>query len=146
MSIVAGAISLAMLGSPTVDEAQQECLAMNIYHESRGEVIEGQIAVAHVTLNRVAHQYWPESICEVVYQDSQFSWTFQIKDPTPRDSKAWDQALVIARDVMIGNTEDPTKGATFYHANYVNPNWASQMTVSKVVGVHIFYTWDGTWD
>lgn len=148
MSLLAGvtAISLSMLGEPTVDTYQQECLAMNIYHESRGEVIEGQIAVAHVTLNRVNNNYWPDSICEVVYQDWQFSWTETINDHTPRDLKSWNQALIIARDVMIGNTVDPTQGATFYHANYVNPNWASQMDVSKVIGVHIFYTWDGTWD
>lgn len=146
MSVMAAAVSIAMLGAPVVDEEQQECLAMNIYHEARGEVIEGQIAVAHVTMNRMNHNYWPDTICEVVYQPSQFSWTFQISDPTPRETRAWNQAMVIARDVMIGNTVDPTNGATFYHANYVNPSWANQMDVSKVIGVHIFYTWDGTWD
>ena len=146
MSVIAGAVSLAMLGAPVVDKQQQECLAMNIYHEARGEVIEGQIAVAHVTMNRVKDNYWPGTICEVVYQPSQFSWTHQISDHTPKERAAYDRALVIARDVMIGNTVDPSNGATFYHANYVNPAWANQMTVSKVIGVHVFYTWDGTWD
>ena len=148
MSLLAGAaaITLSMLGKPVVDPEQQECLAMNIYHESRGEVIEGQIAVAHVTMNRMNDDYWPDTICDVVYQTSQFSWTHTIGDKRPRDQRAWNQALVIARDVMIGNTVDPTDGATFYHANYVNPTWANQMEVSKVIGVHIFYTWDGTWD
>lgn len=148
MSIVAAVagISISMLGQPTVDPVQQECLAMNIYHESRSEVVEGQIAVAHVTVNRVGHNNWPDTICGVVYQNKQFSWTHTIKDHTPYEKKAWDQALVIARDVIIGNTVDPTNGATFYHANYVNPSWAKQMKVSKVIGVHIFYTWDGTWD
>jgi N-acetylmuramoyl-L-alanine amidase len=146
MSVMAAAVSIAMLGAPVVDKQQQECLAMNIYHEARGEVIEGQIAVAHVTMNRVKHNYWPETICEVVYQPSQFSWTHQISNHTPKEQAAYDRALVIARDVMIGNTVDPSNGATFYHANYVNPSWADQMTVSKVIGVHVFYTWDGTWD
>lgn len=147
MGIVAAAVTIGMLGSPTVDTQQQKCMAMNIYHESRGEVIEGQIAVAHVTANRVEHENWPDTICEVVWQDKQFSWTFLIKDQTPKNKKLWDQALVIARDVMIGNTEDPTEGAVFYHANWVNPSWAKKksLTVSKVIGVHIFYTWDGTW-
>ena len=148
MSLVATAISIAMLGAPQVDPEQQRCMAMNIYHESRGEVIEGQIAVAHVTVNRVNHKNWPDSICEVVYQDKQFSWTHQIKDPTPKNTKLWDQALIIARDIMIGNTTDPTNGAVFYHANYVNPSWAKQdsLSVSKIIGVHIFYTWTGVWD
>ena len=146
MGIVAGAVSIAMLGAPFVDTEQQTCMAMNIYHEARSEPIEGQIAVAHVTANRVKESHWPGTICEVVYQRKQFSWTHLVKDQTPKNKKAWERAMVIARDVMIGNTVDPTDGATFYHANYVNPNWAEQMDVSKVIGYHIFYTWDGTWD
>lgn len=146
MGLAAAAISIAMLGTPSVDPEQHECLALNVYHEARGEVIEGQIAVAHVTLNRVNHSYFPETICDVVYQNRQFSWTFTIRDHTPKEQKAWEQAQVIARDVMIGNTVDPSNGATFYHANYVNPSWANQMEVSKVIGVHVFYTWDGTWE
>ena len=147
MSIVVAAVTIGMLGTPTVDPEQQRCMAMNIYHEARGEVVEGQIAVAHVTANRVAHNNWPGTVCDVVYQNKQFSWTFQIKDPTPKDEKLWNQSLVIARDVIIGNTDDPTDGAVFYHANYVNPTWAKQesLNVSKVIGVHIFYRWDGTW-
>ena len=146
MSIMAGIASIAMLGAPEVDPKQHECLAMNVYHEARGEVIEGQMAVAHVTLNRVNHHKFPETICDVVYQNKQFSWTHTIKDKTPWEIKAWNQAKVIARDVMIGNTVDPTNGATFYHANYVNPYWTKSMEVSKVIGLHIFYTWNGTWN
>ena len=146
MSIIAAIIAIGMQGPPTVDPVQHKCLAMNIYHESRSEVIEGQIAVAHVTLNRVAHNKWSNTICGVVYERKQFSWTFLLKDHTPKEKAAWKQSKVIARDVMIGNTVDPTSGATFYHANYVNPKWAKQMEVSKVIGYHIFYKWDGTWD
>lgn len=145
MSILAAAISLSML-RPYVDPVEHECLAMNIYHESRGEVVEGQIAVAQVTMNRVEHDYWPNTICDVVYQNKQFSWTFVKKDHTPYDEKAWKKAKVIARDVMIGNVEDPTEGAVFYHATYVNPSWAKKLDISKVIGIHIFYTWDGKWD
>ena len=141
-----GAISLGMLGEPKVDPVQQECIAKNIYYEARSEPIEGQIAVAHVTMNRVNSDYWPNTPCEVVYQSKQFSWTHLVKDQTPRENKAYDKAMTIARDVLLGNTVDPTYGATFYHANYVNPSWAKQMTVSKVIGYHIFYTWDGTWE
>ena len=47
---------------------------------------------------------------------------------------------------MIGNTDDPTNGAVYYHANYVNPMWTKYMDLSKVIGSHLFYTWDGDWD
>ena len=139
------AVTLSMM-HPSIDTKAHNCLAMNIYHEARGEVIEGQIAVAHVTLNRVDHGEWPNNICDVVYQPKQFSWTFMIEDQVPSENKAWSQAKVIARDVMIGNVDDPTEGATFYHATYVNPFWAEQMEISKIIDKHVFYTWDGVWD
>ena len=146
MSIAAGIVAAAMMAPPTIDSKQHECLALNIYHEARGERVEGQIAVAQVTMNRVKHDEWGSTICKVVYQPKQFSWTHIIKDQTPKDSKAWRKAKIIARDVMIGNVEDPTMGAVYYHANYVNPNWAEYMDLSKVIGNHLFYTWDGDWD
>lgn len=143
--LAAVAVTLTMM-NPEVDPKSHNCLAMNIYHEARGEVIEGQIGVAHVTMNRVKHTEWPNNICDVVYQPKQFSWTFLIEDQTPKEDKSWAQAKVIARDVMIGNVNDPTQGATFYHATYVNPSWADQMEVSKIIDKHVFYTWDGVWD
>ena len=146
MSIAAGIVAAAMMAPPTIDSEQHECLALNIYHEARGERVEGQIAVAQVTLNRVKHDEWGSTICEVVYQPKQFSWTHMIEDQAPKYSKSWRKAKIIARDVMIGNVEDPTMGAVYYHANYVNPNWAEYMDLSKVIGNHLFYTWDGDWD
>ncbi len=146
MSIITGGVVIAMMSLPKLDAEQQNCLALNIYHEARSERVEGQIAVAQVTLNRVAHDEWPSTICEVVYQPKQFSWTHLVKEQSPLEKKAWKKARVIARDVMIGNVEDPTHGAVFYHANYVNPDWAKFMDLSKVIGNHLFYTWDGDWN
>ena len=72
-------------------------MALNIYHEARGEVTEGQIAVAQVTVNRAKDKRWPDTICGVVYQSKQFSWTHMIKDHKPTDDAAWKKAQVIAR-------------------------------------------------
>jgi len=149
MGIITGMVlvSAAMMAPPELDTKEHECLSMNIYHESRGERSEGQIAVAQVTVNRVKHSQWPSTICGVVYQPYQFSWTHLIKNQSPKETKAWKRAQVIARDVLIGNVADPTKGAVFYHANWIdNPKWAKEMTLSKVIGNHLFYTWDGVWD
>ena len=48
-----------------------ECLALNVYFESRGEPLAGQYAVAAVTLNRVVHPAFPDSICQVVMQGAE---------------------------------------------------------------------------
>ena len=143
------AISLAalwMMAPPVINEVDKECLALNIYHEARGESGEGQIAVAMVTLNRVAHDNWPDNICDVVYEPKQFSWTWTVEDHTPHDHAAWAVANIIARDVMIGNVTDVTDGAVFYHASYVKPMWLDYVDLSKVIGNHLFYTWDGDWE
>ena len=53
---------------PEIDLAELDCLALNIYHEARGETYQGKVAVANVTLNRVAHSKYPDSVCGVVRQ------------------------------------------------------------------------------
>ena len=63
-------------------ENQLECMALNIYHEARGEEPLGQVAVAQVVMNRVQHDWFPDTICDVVYQGSQFSWTHMRRDHT----------------------------------------------------------------
>ena len=44
------------------------CLAMAIYFEARGEPTVGQIAVAHVIMNRVESDDFPNTVCGVVTQ------------------------------------------------------------------------------
>lgn len=135
-----------------VQPKQLECLAMNIYHEARNQPIEGQTAVAYVTLNRVMSNKYPDSICEVVWQRNwsnkynkwvaQFSWTLDGKPDTAYNIEAWMHALDIAALVYINygkDGRDPTKGATHYHANYVNPSWSKHLVKTSIIEDHIFY-------
>mgnify|MGYP000866435691 CR=1 FL=1 len=143
------AVGSASIVHSRVEEVRSDlqCLAMNIYHEARGEPEEGQIGVAYVTLNRMNHWNWPDNICEVVWQPHQFSWTTDNIDNTPRDTERYEAAMAVAREVYLNREEDPTNGAVFYHANWVNPSWANYSSVNESwrLGVHIFYTWSGTW-
>ena len=114
------------------------CLADNIYHEARGEEPKGQFAVAYVTMNRAADDRWPDSICEVVHQDDQFSWTkdvpVEVKEPG-----AYESAVVIALIVMSGVGKDPTNGATFfYNPDKVAPGWSRSFEVAAIIGNHKF--------
>lgn len=149
MGLTASIIATALIPASidiTYDPGEIDCLALNIYHEARGESLEGQVGVAHVTVNRRDHDYFPNTICGVVYDPKQFSWTHLKKDTHPHEHKLYQTALVIARDVIYGNVNDPTNGATFYHATRVNPDWAPFMDLQKLIGAHAFYTWDGDWD
>lgn len=124
-----------------VTDNDKECLAKNVYFEARGESIVGQEAVAWVTLNRVANSSFPDNICTVIYQDSQFSWTHDGKSDRPRDSVAWATAQSIAEEVLIayGVERDPTEGATYFHATSVKPSWAKKFERVVQIDNHIFY-------
>ena len=53
---------------------QENCMAVAVYHEARGESLEGQVAVARVIMNRAASGKYPGTWCEVVKQPWQFSF------------------------------------------------------------------------
>ena len=129
------------------------CLAMNLYHETRGETLAGNIAVGYVTMNRVADPRYPDTICGVVHQAKyhgwdlvnpiknrcQFSWYCDGLSDNPQDGKAMLESVILAQHVIAGTVTDISQGATHYHAKYVNPYWSDDMTVVLEVGQHIFY-------
>lgn len=64
----------------TIAKADEtKCLAEAIYREARGESLVGQLAVAQTIINRKNHPNFPDSICKVVFQKNQFSWTKNFK-------------------------------------------------------------------
>lgn len=122
------------------------CLALNVYHEARGEPVEGREAVAHVVMNRVADPVFPDTICRVVMQGGevrryrcQFSWYCDGRSDKPFDDEAWGEAMATAQLVMRGWTTDQTGGALYYHAKSVRPRWADEFEVTATIGDHIFY-------
>lgn len=132
---------------------EQKCLAEAIYFEARGEIEEGQVAVAQVVLNRVKNPSYPNSICGVVYQNKhkrnrcQFSFACDgIKDRIA-SPKAWTTAKRITREVLDGKRYlKMVDASTHYHADYVNPRWAKAMAKRGKIGLHIFYkTYAGGW-
>lgn len=132
---------------------EQKCLADAIYFESRGEPLKGQAAVAQVVLNRVRNPAFPDTICDVVYQNK--DWTNQCQFSFACDrikDVIWSPerhavAEEIALAVTAGKIWLPEVGSsTHYHAVYVKPNWAPTMKRVAKIGWHIFYrTYGGGW-
>jgi spore germination cell wall hydrolase CwlJ-like protein len=127
--------------------SEVDCLTLNMYWEARGTGETGLRAVAHVTINRVKSSLFPNSICAVVAQGGQnasggacqFSWWCDGLDDWPYDMRMWRAAHTIARRVMLGSDSDPTGNALWYHADYVEPYWASSYEQTVQIGTHIFY-------
>jgi spore germination cell wall hydrolase CwlJ-like protein len=132
----------------TAERAKQlDCLTRNIYWESATEPFEGKVAVAQVTLNRVASGKFAPDICGVVYQKNviynkvicQFSWfcdgSSKIKPIYPAH---WRESEEVAKKVLLENFRLPSMTkALYFHADYVNPQWGKPQ-VAKF-GRHIFY-------
>lgn len=140
---------LLLLPLSAVASKDIECLATNIYFESRGESLAGQVAVAHVTMNRVFSSKFPNSICEVVYQakyhemlplknQCQFSWYCDGLKEIIKDKKAYQKAKDVAFYVLHGGL-DITDGALYYHSRTVSPYWNKEMNHTVTIGNHIFY-------
>lgn len=131
-------------------EKQLKCLALNIYKEAGYESVKGRIAVAQVTMNRVAHRQFPNSVCGVVYEKTansvtgkrttcQFSWYC---DPIHRDRRVnqtkYQESYDIAKQVLINGAKLPQlETAIFYHATYIDPKWPYPKLTT--IGRHIFY-------
>ncbi|AZE56862.1 hypothetical protein C4K03_4724 [Pseudomonas synxantha] len=113
------------------------CLALNIYHEARGEPTHGKIAVGMVTMNRAL---WDsEAVCDVVYKPKQFSWTQTQRHQMLQEPKAWQDAKQIAHDILMGEYDDLTQGATHFHTRAVKPEWRKSLQRIAQIGNHIFY-------
>ena len=158
------ALLIAALASSGLarEEVHQDvsCLALNIYHEARGQSIAGQIAVGQVTLNRVKDNRFPNTICEVVMQGPhraswkgtgemipvrhrcQFSWYCDGKSDKIKQRKAYNQIVSLSQILIDQDMIDITSGATHYHAYYVSPAWARSKKRTTKIEDHIFYKWD----
>lgn len=129
-------------------------MTMNIYHESRGESLAGQYAVADTVITRVNDTRWPNSVEGVVLQSKQFSWVrekrvknvfdlmalqdaiLHSKATVPRDIAAYRQAEKIARRVLKAGYK-PRYKFTHFHATKILPYWARYRGVW--IGNHVFY-------
>lgn len=110
-------------------------LTLNVYHEARSEPQIGQVAVAHVTINRADELNL--SIKEVVRQPYQFSWTFQKKSYIPANPRAFFQCM---HSVYVSlRSPDFTSGATYYHLDEIKPYWSAHFNYVNQFGSHKFY-------
>ncbi len=128
---------VAATARPADMDAELRCLAGAVYFESRGESLPGQLAVAHVVINRANSGRFPKSLCGVVHQPSQFSFVRGGKMPAIREGAQWNNAVAIAQIARDGSWKNQAPGALFFHARYVSPGWRKTRVAS--IDNHIFY-------
>lgn len=103
-----------------LSEKEVKCLTETIYYEARGESNKGKLAVANVVINRMENKSFPDTVCSVVYQKKQFSWTknkYKIKE-----WDAWEESKEMATEILKDHYEgervDNAKGSLYFSTGY----------------------------
>lgn len=130
----------------------EQCLTDNIYYEAASEPFEGKVAVAQVTMNRVADSFGGDSVCAVVYfkkinpntgkKEAAFSWTLGSHWRTHFLSRhIYEECREIAKQMLAGELHSEVIGndVEFYHADYIKARWAPNHDEVAHIGHHIFY-------
>ncbi len=133
-----------------LDEAEVRLLAATAWGEARSEGEEGMRAVAHVMVNRVGERFG-QDLRTVIRAPWQFS-AWNRGDPNRRlvqnperyatggiALETWETAQRVAREVLSGQSVDPTNGALFYHTTAIRPSWSRYGEGRQVIGAHVFY-------
>lgn len=133
-------------------EEDVDYMAKTMYGECRDEKCRandyaGMRAVGHVIKNRTRERN--KSVKEVVLEKNQFH-VWRRSDPNyskmnkehPEGTihhEIYENAREIAKDILTGEDDDPTKGATYYHTKAVHPSWSKRMKQTTTIAGHVFF-------
>ncbi|MDB6142259.1 MAG: cell wall hydrolase [Pseudomonas sp.] len=136
-------------GKAPLDEAIT-CLSRTIYWEAKGGADADMEAVASVVMNRLGHEGFPGTVCEVVKQGSekkacQFSWWCDGHSDQAEEESIYANSKEIARKALNQQLPDRTHGAMYFHDRNVKPDWATKYIKTAETGKFLFYKpHDGT--
>ena len=122
-------------------ETQQQCLAMAMYWEARGEGLRGMTAVGWTVLNRMRSGRFPTTPCAVVHQGKEtwpceFEFWCDGRADKPREANSWQAAMTLAAQLLRDPPPDPTRGALYFHSGGIR---MPDHTRTRKIGGHVFY-------
>lgn len=134
-------------GSAALDDPIT-CLARTLYWESKGASAHDMQAVASVVVNRLAHEGFPNSICDVVTQGTehfpcQFSWWCDGRSDDVVEPEAYETAREVARQAINLKLVDRTDDALYFHHRTVAPDWSKVYQLTAETTEFLFYRPDG---
>lgn len=144
------AISIPVLPEKSISTvaytaADLKCLQENIYFEARNQQPIGMAMVGIVTMQRSKLPKFPKTICGVVYEHAQFSWTaheHKVNLKNSIEAQAWWISGLIAKSILTddGSLDELYKNVAYYHKTTVHPVWAAKMQREFVLQDHVFYS------
>jgi len=120
------------------------CFARTIYWEARGRGVESMETIANVVMNRLGHEGFSNTICEVVMEgqeqgDCQFSWWCDGRSDNAKEDESYAKAKEIARKALNRQLKDRTFGALYFHHHTVSPSWSTEYIKTFEDGTFVFY-------
>ena len=120
--------------SEEITQKERGLLALVIYHESRGECVEGQEAVAEVVFNRyLSHFDGKTTIEDLIYAENQFSCSPYLTTAAIHEPECLATAFDVL-DRVIDETEYNVKD-TYMYFNTKQPKTSDYVKI----GNHYFY-------
>lgn len=128
-------------------EADYQCMALNAYHEARGEPLGGMVAVSQVVMHRLRSPNYPDDVCGVIQENRtpvpglcQFSWYCDGRSDAPLEHESWRIAQAVARAVLDNPAiPDLVEGSRNYARCDVSVLWTRSMRRVGRIGEHCFY-------
>ena len=111
------------------------CLSQIMFGEARGEPDMGKVAVAYTAINRKADPNYPKNICSVMNQPYQYQF---LNNGMPTQQQVA-YLMPLAKAILEGKIDDPTRGAKWFHTRTTKPYWAKNKTIKLAYNNHIFY-------
>lgn len=112
---------------------EKDLLARLVHAEAKGEPYEGKVAVAHVVLNRVDDERFPDTIKSVIFEKRQFQPVDNgsINEPADKEAeRAVDEALALE--------DESGESVFFFNPDLTNSTWLRGKTVTEEIGNHRF--------
>jgi len=124
---------------------EDACIRVALYHEARGEPIEGIKAVLSVIQNRKRHKNYPNSFCGVIHQARQFSFFNTVKHGKMPFNSYENKIKAFISEIAFEATIGKFNGVIgedylFFHAVNLKKTfkWNSADKFKVKIGKHIF--------
>lgn len=117
----------------SISKEEKDLLARLVHAEAKGEPYEGKVAVAHVVLNRVEDERFPDTIQSVIYEKRQFQPVDNGSINEPADNEA-EKAVAEA----LALEDKAGESVFFFNPDLTNSTWLRGKTVTEEIGNHRF--------
>jgi len=118
-----------------ITKKEKNLLARLVHAEAKGEPYDGKVAVAHVVLNRLDHEEFPDTVKEVIYEKNAF-------EPVQNGSinqSADEESHEAVEEALENKGSNKNKNLLyFYNPDTATSDWILTRKVVKKIGNHAF--------